>query len=236
METAQYLILENLTVVTWGMDIETLRSVANVFKANANDCSSVNLKKKTCSECFHYPWKRCIESFQCQDSSKEIHFKFDRFDVEKNFDYLVIGNPIRFENYHYDHFASIDDENSDDFAESNGFILGGSQQTGIWVNAKSIPAFDIYFFRRVFIRISRSVGYPGAFVYAKVNKNQKVIMTLPSPVFEWLLNVEYHYRIHQMLWIFISATSIIMVNSWLHVLPKVLVLIKRSEIKIFMKS
>ena len=97
---------------------------------------------------------RCVESFSCENSTETVHFKFDRFDVEENYDYLVIGNPIRFGNYHDYHFGSIEGfesfENIDNPDSQIGVILHGSQITGTWVNAQSIPTFNIYFFRKVF--------------------------------------------------------------------------------------
>ena len=37
--------------------------------------------------------KRCSETFSCSDSSKTVHFKFDRFVTEQGYDYLTIGLP-----------------------------------------------------------------------------------------------------------------------------------------------
>ena len=52
---------------------------------------------------------------------------FDRFNTERNYDYLDIG-----------HDKQI------------GLRLDVNQQTGLWVNAESIPDFNNYFYRKAF--------------------------------------------------------------------------------------
>ena len=59
-----------------------------------------------------------------------MHFKFDRFATERDYDYFHIG---------YRRWQ-------DGFEP--GLILDGNQQTDIWVNADSIPDFNIYFERK----------------------------------------------------------------------------------------
>ena len=94
-----------------------------------------------------YPCRRCAENFSCH-GTETVHFKFDRFGTEYNYDYLVIGFPSQFDNYYDDHFEPYytDVEKP---ADQIGLMMHGSQQTGIWVNAQSIPSFNIYFYRNV---------------------------------------------------------------------------------------
>ena len=92
--------------------------------------------------------KRCSEIFSCSDSFKTVHFKFDRFDVEARYDYLVIGYPNRFDNYYDAHFGSVNID-FESPTEKEGLMLDGQQPTDIWVNAQSIPNFNIYFYRNV---------------------------------------------------------------------------------------
>ena len=91
-----------------------------------------------------HPCPRCAENFSCQDPTESVHFKFDRFDTESGYDYLVIGSPKsnQLDDYYYMYYEYIYIP-----ADQNGLILDGSQQTGIWVNAQSIPLFNIYFYR-----------------------------------------------------------------------------------------
>ena len=75
---------------------------------------------------------------------------FDRFETERRYDFLIIGDPDAFEN--------VDLENTDYLSEflydytvtGNALILEGNQTTGVWVTATSLPNFDIYFHRMVF--------------------------------------------------------------------------------------
>ena len=77
--------------------------------------------------------------------------KFDRFETEYEFDYLIIGDPDAFDtadlvsiDYLYDDYIY------DYIPTGKALILDGSQPTGIWAIAKSIQKFDIYFHRMVF--------------------------------------------------------------------------------------
>lgn len=69
-------------------------------------------------------WRCGPKFFSCADPEKTIHFKFDRFETERNYDYLEIGHEKKI-----------------------GLLLDGKQQTHIWVNAESIPDFNVYFYR-----------------------------------------------------------------------------------------
>ena len=92
--------------------------------------------------------------FGCANSNETVHFKFDRFETEYNYDYFVIGNPYQFDAIYEDYFAEDTDYLSDYREQSTdrtGLMLDGSQPTDIWVTAKSIQNFDIYFYRRVFM-------------------------------------------------------------------------------------
>ena len=91
--------------------------------------------------------------FGCSNPNETVHFMFDRFKTEKNFDFFVIGNPYQFDDHYEDHFAENTDYLDDYREETNnrtGLMLDGSQQTDIWVTAESIQNFDIYFYRTVF--------------------------------------------------------------------------------------
>ena len=49
---------------------------------------------------FDIRYKRCGPiSFTCDDPDKKIHFKFDRFHTEINYDYFFIGYPETSKNY-----------------------------------------------------------------------------------------------------------------------------------------
>ena len=91
--------------------------------------------------------------FGCMNSNETVHFMFDRFQTESGYDYFVIGNPYEFDHY-YDYYFAEDTDYLSDYREKpynrTGFMLDGSQPTGIWVTAESILNFDIYFTRMVF--------------------------------------------------------------------------------------
>ena len=81
--------------------------------------------------------------------NETVHFKFERFETERGYDYLVIGNPYEFDDHYEDFFMEYDypsDYRTKPYNRT-GLILDGTQQTDIWVNAESINSFDIYFFR-----------------------------------------------------------------------------------------
>ena len=102
--------------------------------------------------------------------NETVHFKFERFETESDYDYFVIGNPYEFDYLYQKYFDDYDDDYSDttmnpiddyynDTTITNGvqqynrsgLMLDGTQVTGIWVTAESIQNFDIYFYRRVCI-------------------------------------------------------------------------------------
>ena len=91
--------------------------------------------------------------FGCANPNETVHFKFDRFATESGYDYFVIGNPYQFDDYYENYFADTD--YFSDYREQSinrvGLMLDGSQPTDIWVTAKSIQSFDMYFYRRFFI-------------------------------------------------------------------------------------
>ena len=87
--------------------------------------------------------------------------KFERFDSESHYDFLILGDPHAFKtadlaafDYLYDYFYyDIDDY----LPTGKAFILDGNQPTGIWATAKTIENFDIYFHRMVFKTNSKIV-------------------------------------------------------------------------------
>ena len=89
--------------------------------------------------------KRCSETFSCSDSSKTVHFKFDRFVTEQGYDYLTIGLP---EDTDYNSLNQLISEQRTKNVQDS-LILDGNQETGIWVNAESIQKFRIQLFRAV---------------------------------------------------------------------------------------
>ena len=83
----------------------------------------------------------CTKTYSCEDSSKPLHFKFNRFSVEARYDYLAIGLPEEYnENESYWGIVNRDLENV--------LILDGEQETDIWVNAEAITNFRILFKRK----------------------------------------------------------------------------------------
>ena len=86
-------------------------------------------------------WK----TFDCSAPNESVHFKFDRFDVEDYWNYLVIGYPNQFDYYYDNNFGSID-HGIQKPTFRTGLMLDGRQQTSIWVNAQSIQPFNIYFY------------------------------------------------------------------------------------------
>ena len=93
-------------------------------------------------------WFRCVETFDCSAPNESVHFKFDRFHVEETYDYLVIGYPNQFDHYYDYNFGSVG-HGIEKPTSRTGLMLHGQQQTGIWVNAQSIPTFNIYFYRNL---------------------------------------------------------------------------------------
>ena len=89
--------------------------------------------------------KRCSETFSCSDSSKTVHFKFDRFVTEQGYDYLTIGLP---EDTDYNILKQLKSEQRTKNVQDT-LILDGNQETGVWVNAGSIQNFRIQLFRAV---------------------------------------------------------------------------------------
>ena len=67
--------------------------------------------------------------------NETVHFKFDRFETESDYDYLSID---------------LDNDGVNDYSNSTynqtSLILDGSQLVDIWVTAESIQSFDIYFY------------------------------------------------------------------------------------------
>ena len=77
--------------------------------------------------------------------------KFERFQTENMYDYLIIGDPDAFDtadlvsiDYLYDYYIN------DYEPTGKALIFDGFQPTEIWATAKSITNFDIYFHRIVF--------------------------------------------------------------------------------------
>lgn len=83
--------------------------------------------------------------------------KFERFESEYSFDFLILGEPHAFETadsaaidypmYHYYNYYFTYD--IDYLRTGKALILDRSQPTGIWTTAKRIDNFDIYFHRMV---------------------------------------------------------------------------------------
>ena len=148
-----------------------------------------------------------MQTFDCSNPNESVHFKFDRFDTEYEFDYLVIGYPTQFDNYYDAHFGSVDH----DFeipTFRTGLMLHGHQQTDIWVNAESIPMFNIYFVRNA-TKIYFTVKILK--VYVIFSKYSQVITSSLMTEFEWLLNVEPHHLTHQLFLIFMNLIFTILI-------------------------
>ena len=77
--------------------------------------------------------------------------KFERFQTEWEFDYLIIGDPDAFDTADLVSIDYLYDDYIFDYEPTGkALILEGFQPTGIWATAKSIQNFDIYFHRMVF--------------------------------------------------------------------------------------
>ena len=99
-----------------------------------------------------YPWIRCSHSFACHNPNETVHFKFDRFETEPWYDYLIIGDPDAFENIDVESVDYLYPYLDDYSLTGKALILDGDQTTGVWVTATSLPNFDIYFHRIVFMK------------------------------------------------------------------------------------
>ena len=99
--------------------------------------------------------KRCSETFSCSDSSKTVHFKFDRFVTEQGYDYLTIGLP---EDTDYNILNQLKSEQRTNNVQG-ALILDGNQGNlapPIWripFQPSSSPflAFTTIFGRKLFI-------------------------------------------------------------------------------------
>ena len=60
----------------------------------------------------------------------------------------MIGYPNRFDIFYESHFGTLDND-FESPTDKAGLMLDGEQDTDIWVNAQSIPNFNIYFYRNV---------------------------------------------------------------------------------------
>ena len=77
--------------------------------------------------------------------------KFERFQTEYEFDYLIIGDPDAFDTADLVSIDYLYDDYIYDYEPTGkALILEGFQPTGIWATARSIKNFDIYFHRMVF--------------------------------------------------------------------------------------
>ena len=99
------------------------------------------------------PFIRCSHSFACDNPNETVHFKFDRFKTESMYDYLIIGDPDAFENIDVENFDYLFTIFDDYTLTGKALILDEKQTIGVWATATSLPNFDIYFHRKVFIDI-----------------------------------------------------------------------------------
>ena len=99
------------------------------------------------------PFIRCSHKFNCHDSNKTIHFKFERFVTERNWDALIIGDPNAAESIQWIEDSNVcQDVLNPDCIIEEALILHGElseDQKSVWVEAKGITDFHIFFFRTV---------------------------------------------------------------------------------------
>ena len=93
---------------------------------------------------------RCSHYFNCRDSNKTVHFKFERFDTETDWDALIIGDPNASKSIQWSEDCYQDVLNANCINEEALIIHGHDVKTNIWVEAKGITDFHIFFFRTVF--------------------------------------------------------------------------------------
>ena len=121
-----------------------------------------------------HPSVRIISDFRCSNSSQQIHFKFERFNTEPHFDYLIIGeleifdfkkleNANYFINPHYSEYDYYDAYYFDSWnywyssfedichESKNLLILDGFQETGEWFSAEGLSSLLIFFLRNMFM-------------------------------------------------------------------------------------
>ena len=95
-------------------------------------------------------FKRCSQSFTCSDKQKTVHFKFDRFEIEKGFDYFIIGDPNTFKCIEKMEHLNYREGLNLKCIDRQALILTGNQShTETYIEAKSITEFHISFFRMV---------------------------------------------------------------------------------------
>ena len=92
----------------------------------------------------------CSEKFSCDGVNEIVHFKFNRFNIETEYDYIAIGLPTEYEGQSSRQLRNLQNN------VENSLVLEGSPQTNIWVSAESIQDFRIYFHRIVQAEISIS--------------------------------------------------------------------------------
>ena len=95
------------------------------------------------------PFIWCSHRFNCRDSNKTVHFKFDRFQTEINWDALIIGDPNASQSIQW--IGGQDYLNANCISEQ-ALIMHGSLpeiQRNTWVEARGITDFHIFFFRTV---------------------------------------------------------------------------------------
>ena len=101
--------------------------------------------------------QRCSENFSCSNPSEIVHFKFNQFDINTNYDYFAIGLSAEYEGQSSKNLKILPNNTQNllenGLAYANSLVLEGSQQTGVWVSAKSIQDFRIYFYRKVQFKV-----------------------------------------------------------------------------------
>ena len=98
---------------------------------------------------FINPFIRCSHYFNCHDPNKTVHFKFDRFDTEKDYDALIIGDPNASKSIQWSEECCWNVLNANCSIEEALIIHGSEVTTNIWIEAKGITDFHIFFFRTV---------------------------------------------------------------------------------------
>lgn len=105
----------------------------------------------------HKSLMRCSYSFNCSGPDEIAHFKFDRFNTESNYDYLIIGDLKALDNNELNEIDFLTQYSNYTELTSEALIYDNSQPTGNWSTAEDKSNIDIYFFRKVFCKMIKNL-------------------------------------------------------------------------------
>lgn len=93
--------------------------------------------------------QRCLNTFSCNNASEIVHFKFNRFEMNRNNDYLAIDLPTEVQGRSGLELEYL--ETTFQVNLQNRLVLDGLQRTDVWVSAETIQDFNLYFYRKVHV-------------------------------------------------------------------------------------